>query len=90
MPTPRKDYTDISYKAKSPTKVIFFASFAEAKQNAASIREECKKVGQYIVVIREEGLCEDSEILTYGKNIKLFAGRAWSIIFERRIEEEFY
>ncbi|MBI2601649.1 MAG: hypothetical protein HYW48_01220 [Deltaproteobacteria bacterium] len=70
--------------------LIFFETFSEAKTSLgkiASLLQECEQVN---VVIREEGSMDDKDILGLDPKIRLYAGKAWTTIHERRKEEGFY
>lgn len=70
--------------------LIFFDTFSEAKaslEKIASLFPECEQVN---VVIREEGNMDDKDILGLSPKVKLYAGKAWTTIHERRKEDGFY
>ena len=75
---------------KNKYNLIFFETFSEAKtslEKIASLLQECEQVN---VVIREEGNMDDRDILELDPKIRLYAGKAWTTIHERRKEEGFY
>lgn len=76
----------------SPKKIhiIFFETFAEAKQAIEKIKQGCVGCDQLNVVIREEGDMNHPVILGVDPKVKLYAGQAWNLIHERRLSEGWY
>jgi hypothetical protein len=70
--------------------LVFFDTFAEARAAKERIRELSLGCDQVNVVIREEGNMEDSDLLSVSKCVKIFAGKAWTSIHERRLTEGWY
>ncbi len=70
--------------------LIFFDSFSEAKLAKEKIANLCVQCQQLNVVIREEGSMDDTDLLSVDPKIKLFAGKAWASIHERRLAEGWY
>jgi hypothetical protein len=70
-----------------PYGLVFFDSLHSAKANLADLKEQAAKVGQLNIVIRAEGPIEDAELSQIGK---VFAGAAWTLIHERRVQDGWY
>ncbi len=70
--------------------LMMFETFHEAKAAKRQILEQCASCDQLNVVIREEGNMEDAELLGIDKRVKVFAGKAWATIHERRQQEAWY
>ncbi len=70
--------------------LIFFDTFADARAAREHIVELCLGCEQVNVVIREEGNMDDPELVLAGQRIKVFAGKAWTSIHERRLSEGWY
>jgi hypothetical protein len=69
--------------------VAIYDSFAAAKADKEAIAAKAKEVDQFNVVIRAEGNMDDPELLALGP-VKIFAGSAWTLIHERRIQDGWY
>ncbi len=67
--------------------VVFYDTFNQAKEDGPQLLEKAKEVDQLNIVIKAEGSMDDPELLQYGK---LYAGAAWAIIHQRRVEEGWY
>ena len=67
--------------------VIFYDSLNGAKEDGATLLEKAKEVDQLNIVIRAEAPMDDPDLLQYGK---IYAGAAWSLIHDRRVEEGWY
>lgn len=67
--------------------VIFFASLSEARAKIEEIKVKAQDVDQLNIVIREEADMDDPSLTPYGK---VFAGEAWALIHDRRVEEGWY
>jgi hypothetical protein len=80
------------YLAKPAKKCSFklFETFAEARNHAKDILEACKNCDQLNVVIRAEGDMNDAELVRISPKVMIFAGAAWTLIHERRVEEKWY
>jgi len=70
--------------------LVFFDTFAEARAAKEHIHELSVDCDQVNVVVREEGNMDDAELLGTNKRIKIFAGKAWTSIHERRLTEGWY
>lgn len=70
--------------------LVFFDTFSEARSSKDRILELAKSSEQVNVVIREEGNMDDSELLALNTRIKIFAGKAWASIHERRLTDGWY
>jgi hypothetical protein len=70
--------------------LVFFDTFAEARAAKEHIRELSAVCEQVNVVIREEGNMDDQDLLSVGRRVKIFAGKAWTSIHERRLTEGWY
>jgi hypothetical protein len=68
---------------------LFFDTFQEAKRGADSIRQSLNGCDQLNLVIREHGNMDDPDLLALGK-IKIFAGTAWALIHDRRVQDGWY
>ena len=67
--------------------VVFYATLDAAKEDGDTLLDKAKEVDQLNIVIRAEAPMNDPQLLQYGK---LFAGEAWALIHERRVEEGWY
>jgi hypothetical protein len=73
--------------------VIFFESFPAAKAARDAIAQEAAQVDQLNIVIKAEGNMDDPEILDIVPRpgaLKIFAGAAWTLIHERRVQDGWY
>jgi hypothetical protein len=70
--------------------LVFFDSFIDAKADSERIRELALTCEQLNVVIREEGNMDDPDLLGLSPQVKVFAGKAWALIHERRVLEGWY
>lgn len=70
--------------------LIFFDSFSEAKLAKEKLASLCAQCQQLNLVIREEGSMDDVDLLSIDSKIKVFAGKAWTSIHERRVAEGWY
>jgi len=90
---PKKPTEDFS--KHTPTdprnyKVKFFDNFKDARSDLDGLKTLCDDCDQLNVVVRAEGDMTDPEILGIDPKIKLFAGEAWSLIHDRRVEDQWY
>ena len=67
--------------------VIFYDTFMQAKEDHENLLGKAKEVDQLNIVIKAEGPMDDPELLQYGQ---LYAGEAWTLIHQRRVEEKWY
>jgi hypothetical protein len=75
---------------KSPTKkysIVFFDTLMSAKSDLAKLEEMSKNCDQLNVVIRSEANMDDEDL---NKFSKVFAGAAWALIHERRVQDGWY
>ncbi len=70
--------------------LIFFDTFADAKAAKDHIVELSSECEQVNVVIREEGNMDDPDLIGLSRKIKVFAGKAWTTVHERRLSEGWY
>lgn len=68
-------------------KVLFFKSLQEARQNLAQLEQEKSSCEQLNIVIKDEGPINDEELSRLGT---VYAGEAWTLIHQRRMEEGWY
>lgn len=87
-PTPPKEpeYPLITHTPKRYG-VVFFKRVSDAKLDLEALLEKAKEVDQLNIVIRAEPEGVDDELTKYGK---VFAGEAWTLIHERRVEDGWY
>lgn len=80
---------DVIYKPGPPKRygVVFYDSLFAAKADMDTLRHKATEVDQLNIVIRAESDMEDPELTKIGK---VFAGAAWTLIHERRVEEGWY
>lgn len=69
--------------------VAIYDTFAAAKADKDTIASKAKEVDQFNIVIRAEGNMDDPDLLALGP-VKIFAGSAWTLIHERRIQDGWY
>ncbi len=70
--------------------LVFFDTFSEARaarERILNLSLDCEQVN---VVVREEGNMDDPHLLGISKRVKVFAGKAWTTIHERRLTEGWY
>ncbi len=67
--------------------VEFFGTFAEARSKSEELATKKQEVDQLNVVILEDGNMDDPDLSRYGK---IFAGAAWTLIHQRRVEDGWY
>lgn len=67
--------------------VVFYSTLQAAKDDGPQLLERAKEVDQLNIVIRAEAPMDDPELLQYGK---IYAGEAWALIHDRRVEEGWY
>lgn len=67
--------------------VVFYDTLNGAKEDQPRLLDKAKEVDQLNIVIRAEAPMDDAELLQYGK---LYAGAAWALIHDRRVEEGWY
>lgn len=70
--------------------LVFFDTFADAKAGAQRIQELAVSSEQVNVVIREEGNMDDRDLLAVDTRVKVYAGKAWTSIHERRLADGWY
>lgn len=80
---------DVIFKPGPPKRYgyVFYDSLFAAKADMENIRAKASEVDQLNIIIRAEGDMEDADLNKIGK---VFAGAAWTLIHERRVEEGWY
>jgi hypothetical protein len=89
-PSKQEAYAQYRKKDKKSYGIIFFESFNDAKKQKDAIQAASHKFDQLNVVIKAEGDMDDQDILVISHKIKLFAGAAWTLIHERRMNDGWY
>jgi hypothetical protein len=89
-PVKQHDYSVYPAKPAKKYSFTFFETFAEARSHAREILDACQHCDQLNVVIRAEGDMNDPELVRINPKVKVFAGAAWTLIHERRVEEKWY
>ena len=84
------DYSEYPIKPAKKYSFSFYETFAEARNHAREILSASQGCDQLNVVIRAEGDMSDPELVRISPKIKIFAGAAWALIHERRLEEKWY
>ena len=69
--------------------VVIYDTIQAARADIPTLTEKTNDVDQLNVVIRAEGHMDDPELTTIPK-VKLFAGTAWTLIHERRLQDGWY
>lgn len=69
--------------------IAVYETFAAAKADKDQIAAKAQDFDQYNVVIKAEGNMDDPELLSLGP-VKIFAGAAWALIHERRVQDGWY
>jgi hypothetical protein len=69
--------------------VVFYETLAAAKADMDAIKQKLVEVEQLNIVLRAEGGMDDPELGSLGP-VKVFAGVAWALIHDRRVEEGWY
>jgi len=69
--------------------VLFFETTQAFKDSIDKIATKASEFDQLNVVIRQEADMDDPEFLNIEK-VKVFAGTAWALIHDRRIEDGWY
>lgn len=88
---PRQEYfAQYRRKEKRNYGIIFFDSFLDAKKQREAIQAASFKCDQLNVVIKAEGDMDDPELLGIDQKVKVFAGAAWALIHERRMNDGWY
>ena len=67
---------------------MFFDTLDKAKTDLEKIKAKLTEYDQLNVIVRHEANMDDPEFALDG--IKLFAGTAWALIHERRVEDGWY
>ena len=67
--------------------VLFFETPQKAVESIMEIEETAKSVDQLNIVIRQEADMDIPELTQHGK---VFAGEAWALIHDRRVEDGWY
>lgn len=88
-PPQQPNVPDIIYKPGPPKRygVVFYDSLFAAKADLDTLRKKASDVDQLNIVIRAESDMDDQELTKIGK---VFAGPAWTLVHERRVEEGWY
>jgi hypothetical protein len=73
-----------------PYAVLFFDTFPQALSQQEKIREASSRCQQLNVVIQAEGNMDDPALLAIHPHVKVFAGKAWTLIHRRRVEADWY
>ena len=69
--------------------VVIYDTIQAARADIPTLTEKIKDIDQLNVVIRAEGHMDDPELTTIPK-VKVFAGTAWTLIHERRLQDGWY
>ena len=92
--TVHDDPNDFSrYNAPDPKKnfhILFYDTFPAAKADSEKINSLCTLYDQVNLAIKAEGNMDDPELLGINPRVKVYAGAAWYLIHERRMEENWY
>ena len=67
--------------------ILFFDNIDRAKAATKELLDKAKECDQLNIVIRSDADMDDPELCQYGK---VFAGEAWTLIHERRVEDGWY
>ena len=67
--------------------ILFFDTLQKAKDSIMEIEEHAKSVDQLNIVIRAESNMDIEELTKHGK---VFAGEAWALVHDRRVEDGWY
>jgi hypothetical protein len=70
--------------------VLFFDTFPQALAQQSKILEKCAECEHLNVVIQAEGNMDDPALLGIHPKVKVYAGKAWTLIHKRRVEENWY
>ena len=68
-------------------KILVYDTFAEAKADLEKLRTTAASCDKLNIVVKQEGNMDDPDLTPFGK---VFAGAAWTLIHERRIEDGWY
>lgn len=74
-------------QANSRYGVVFYETLAEATDDLDNLKLKSRSVDRLNIVVRAEADMDDVELNRVGK---LFAGKAWHTIHERRVYEGWY
>lgn len=69
--------------------LAMYDNFAQAKADLDRLKELEQQFDQLNIVIRAEGNMDDPELNAIGR-VKVFAGAAWSLIHDRRLQDGWY
>lgn len=67
--------------------ILFYDTLVQARQDKEAIATKAQEVDQLNIVIRAESDMDDPELTAFGK---VFAGAAWTLIHERRVQDGWY
>lgn len=80
---------DVQIQAPKQYGIVFYDTLPAAKADLETIRSKTSGVDQLNIVIRSEADMDDPELNDIGP-VKVFAGAAWTLIHERRMEDGWY
>jgi hypothetical protein len=89
-PPKQENFAQYRRKEKRNYGIIFFDSFLDAKKQREAIQAASVKCDQLNVVIKAEGDMDDPDLLSIDQKVKVFAGAAWTLIHERRMNDGWY
>jgi hypothetical protein len=69
--------------------LVIFNTFEAAYQNLEKIKNKTQDVDQLNIVIHAEGNIDNPKLNKIDK-VKVFAGTAWTLIHDRRVEDGWY
>lgn len=81
------EQTVVRQTVKKNADVVFFDNLAAAKTALEDLRKKSNETDQLNIVIRSESSMDDPELNKIGK---VFAGAAWTLIHERRVQDGYY
>lgn len=86
-----KDFSKFSSSLKQSFYLLTYDSFQAAKADKETILKYCREpYDQVNIAIKAEGNMDDPELLGLDDKVKVYAGEAWFLIHQRRLEEDWY
>ena len=87
LESPEFVYRALPPQPKRTYKVVFYDTHALARADTEQLQKLAESCDQLNIVIRAEGDMDDPQLTPYGK---IFAGAAWALIHDRRVEDGWY
>lgn len=66
---------------------VVYETFAAAKSDLEQLAAKKAQFDELNIIVKQEGNMDDPELTPFGR---IYAGAAWALIHERRVEEKWY